>query len=120
MPTELSDLPPEIIVVVLQHAVDNLPIRSLSSYALVNSTFRYASQRELLRTVSPINNVAIVRLVKVLKSNHHEWANRVESVRIVPSFRTGRLVQELLETARRITRVELDWEGFDSKVGRNE
>lgn len=52
---------PEIVIVVLQHAVAALPLRPtrsldetlascLSAYALVNSVFRYAAQRELIRT----------------------------------------------------------------------
>lgn len=60
-----------------------------------------------------MNNVAIIRLMKVLKAQ--EWSDRVEAIRIVPCFRSGRLVRDLLEMGKRIRRVEIDWEGFDSK-----
>jgi hypothetical protein len=114
---------PEIVIVVLQHAVAALPLRPtrssdetlascLSAYALVNSVFRYAAQRELIRTsllvkswasiyfsiclpcfqklgtVFPLNNTAIVRLIKVLK--HNQWSDMCETVRIVPTFRSGK------------------------------
>lgn len=49
----------------------------------------------------------------MLKS--HQWEERVESLELRPTFRSGRLIKQLLERCGRIYKVAVSWRHFDSK-----